>query len=71
MLFPKFMKWNIKSTNLEAIILQLAKEHSLDTICVTRGDKGALLYTQNKMFDHSGYSVEVKLGDVGALKYLH
>jgi len=40
-------------------IFQLAKKFELDAICVTQGGKGALLFSEGKLWYQPGYSVKV------------
>lgn len=47
------------SESLEAIIQFIATETQAETICVTKGGKGAILYVNNTFYTNSGYKVKV------------
>ncbi len=52
-------QWHNKHKHDEkSIISWLADMYQLETIIVTRGDKGAIAYHQQTFFDHKGYSVQ-------------
>ena len=40
-------------------ILSISNYFNISTICVTRGEKGAILYTDGKFYEHQGFEVEV------------
>ena len=48
-----------KYNGLEQTIKFIAEKAKLETICVTKGAFGAVLYHQNKFFYNSGFKVEV------------
>lgn len=51
-------QWHNKHKHDEkSIISWLAETYQLETIIVTRGDKGAIAYHQNRFYDHPGYVV--------------
>lgn len=54
-----------KYISMEKIIDFLAKESSTDTICVTMGAFGAVLYNKGKFYYNSGYRIKV-MDTVGA-----
>lgn len=56
---------NFKDDNLEKCILFIADLTNTETICVTLGAKGAILYRNGKFYFNSGYKVEV-VDTVGA-----
>ncbi|WP_147676053.1 carbohydrate kinase family protein [Algibacter pacificus] len=47
------------SESLEAIVQFIATETQAETICVTKGGKGAILYVNNTFYTNSGYKVKV------------
>ncbi|WDF56212.1 carbohydrate kinase family protein [Mucilaginibacter sp. KACC 22063] len=51
--------------DLKQKIVLFQKSYHAETICVTRGDKGALLLHNNKFYEHDGVPVEV-VDTVGA-----
>ena len=52
-------------SDLNKLTQMFAERFNLDSLCVTRGDKGALLYKNNMFYDHLGFSVKV-VDTVGA-----
>jgi fructokinase len=46
--------------NPEAFCKELLELYPLKLICVTLGAKGAMIYSNNKFYHHSGYKVNVK-----------
>ena len=48
------------SDEIDIACEKLEEAYELKMICVTRGDKGALLYEDGDFYEHKGYSVEVK-----------
>ena len=56
---------NSKTQSLEQNILFIAKETNTESICVTKGRHGAILYFNNKFYYNSGYRIQV-LDTVGA-----
>jgi len=51
--------YQISEKDQEQCLSKLAALTSLQTICVTLGDKGAMLYHQQKLYKHSGFKVNV------------
>ena len=56
---------NHKDSSFEKKLAFLSKQTNTETICVTRGDAGAVLYQNGRLFTHPGYPVKV-LDTVGA-----
>lgn len=54
-----------KNSSFEKNLAFLSKQTNTDTLCVTRGDAGAVLYQNSKLFTHPGYPVKV-VDTVGA-----
>lgn len=55
----------LNSTDLKQACLEISKMFAIGTICITLGDKGAMVWQEGEVFRHEGYKVEV--GDtVGA-----
>jgi fructokinase len=52
-------KLGSKSTDIEENIEFLAELTLTKTICITKGDQGAVLYQNNTFYSHNGYKVEV------------
>lgn len=48
-----------KSKSERELILSLAAATKTEIICVTRGDRGALLYANGHFFEHPGFNVSV------------
>ncbi len=46
-------------------VLRLVDEYELQTVCVTQGAEGAILYFENQWFFHEGYEIDV-VDTVGA-----
>ncbi len=40
-------------------IIAVAKKFKMNTVCVTLGERGALVFSNNKLYKHFGYEVEV------------
>ena len=53
----KFLESNLKS--LEQNIKYISEKTNTDTICVTLGPNGAVLYCDKKFYYHSGFNVKV------------
>jgi len=51
--------------NLRELITEFQKKHRAKTICVTRGENGAIVWHQNEFFEHPGFKVKV-VDTVGA-----
>lgn len=49
----------IKKTGIEQQLRQLSKLTSTPVICVTLGDKGAVLFSDNSILKNSGFKIEV------------
>ncbi|MCG1037596.1 carbohydrate kinase family protein [Polaribacter sargassicola] len=56
---------NADTTTLEETILFIASKTNTNSICVTRGGEGAILYYQNTFYNNDGYKVDV-VDTVGA-----
>lgn len=54
-----------KETDLVELIKFFVQKFKLETVCVTRGDKGAILFHENEFYEHSGFPVTV-MDTVGA-----
>lgn len=52
--------WYEAPADLEMAMLNLARRYALQTLCVTCGEKGAILYTQSTFFHCAAFPVEVK-----------
>jgi fructokinase len=52
--------WYDAPADLETAMLSLARRYSLQTVCVSRGENGAVLYHGAEFFHHPGFPVEVK-----------
>lgn len=57
--------FNIKSKSIEDQLAQISKETNTNLICVTLGKAGAVLYKNNKLYSHRGFSTTV-VDTVGA-----
>jgi len=57
--------WNNVSGDEKSLIKFMAEYYNCPTICVTRGDKGAVLFTENTFYEHPGFKV-VATDTVGA-----
>lgn len=51
--------WYSPASEPEEQMQKVAREFSLDTLCVTFGDKGAELLEKGRLFSHSGFVVKV------------
>ncbi len=51
--------WNEGILEEKSAILSIAKRFNISTICVTRGEKGAILFTNGEFHEHAGFEVEV------------
>jgi fructokinase len=45
---------------IEDLCFYLDQHYPMEIICVTRGSKGALIYQKGKVFEHSGYTIQVQ-----------
>ena len=57
--------WSGQRGEEKELIQWMTKQYNCETICVTRGANGALLYTQNKLYKHPGFPVNA-VDTVGA-----
>lgn len=57
--------WNNKTGNEIELIKWLAKFYNCKTVCVTRGANGAVLFIENKFYEHPGFKV-VTVDTIGA-----
>ena len=57
--------WNGKSGSDRNVTKWLAEFYNCNTVCVTRGEKGALLFTGGVFFEHHGFKVKA-VDTVGA-----
>ncbi|RFZ81042.1 carbohydrate kinase [Mucilaginibacter terrenus] len=48
-----------KTGDLKEMIMEFQSKFNATVICVTRGDKGAIIWKDFQFFEHPGYSVEV------------
>jgi fructokinase len=52
--------WDNKKASDETELMKwLAQRYNLSTVCVTRGENGAILYDSDSIFRHSGFRVKV------------
>ncbi len=52
-------QWNKKDGTEAELINWLAKHYNCQTICVTRGENGAALFMDSKLYEHPGFTVNV------------
>jgi fructokinase len=52
--------WFCPETDEETAIIRLATRFDIQTICITKGEYGALLWTQGQFYRSGGFEVEVK-----------
>lgn len=52
--------WYSEFSDEKSAILDLAKNFSIKTICVTRGENGAVLFTEGNFYEQTGFEVPVK-----------
>lgn len=57
--------WNHIEFELHDLTRWFADKFNFETVCVTRGDKGALIYLKGDFYEHPGYKVNV-VDTVGA-----
>jgi fructokinase len=57
--------WNNVSGDDKSLIKFMAEFYNCPTICVTRGENGAILFTENSFYEHSGFKV-IATDTVGA-----
>jgi len=60
-----FIPWFQLETDFQDAIVSLSKRFGCSTICVTRGEEGALLYHREIWYDHPGYRIR-SIDGVGA-----
>jgi fructokinase len=51
--------WNEGVLEEKSAMLSIAKRFNINTICVTRGEKGAILFINGDFYEHAGFEVEV------------
>lgn len=51
--------WNREIIEEKTAILFIAKHFNISMICVTRGEKGAILFINGEFYEHAGFEVEV------------
>lgn len=56
---------NVTSTNEKELVKWFANQFKIEMICLTKGEKGALLYAKNKFFEHPGFKIKA-VDTVGA-----
>lgn len=56
---------NVTSTDEEELVKWFADQFMIEMICLTKGEKGALLYTNNTFYEHPGFEI-VAVDTVGA-----
>ena len=52
--------YGYKKNDLKQIMIFLSEKTNTSTICVSRGENGAILYQNGDFFEHSGYKINVK-----------
>ena len=52
--------WNGDEKDEKSNILALANRFKIKTICITRGEHGAILWTDRNFYESKGFAVEVK-----------
>jgi fructokinase len=52
-------EWNEGFVDEKTAIQSIAKQFNINTICVTRGENGALLFMNGEFYEHAGFQVEV------------
>lgn len=52
--------WFCENKDEQSSILELGRRFSLKTICVTKGEHGAVLWTKERFYRSGGFQVEVK-----------
>src|SRR5680860_374696 len=61
-----FAQWyNKHKHNEQSLIKWFAQQYNLKMVCVTKGDKGALLYCEGEFYEHPGFKVNA-VDTVGA-----
>jgi fructokinase len=57
--------YGIADQDEQSIIKWITSHYNVQMVCVTKGEKGALLYTDNNFYEHSGFKVKA-IDTVGA-----
>ncbi len=57
--------WNDISGNPKELIQRISEYYNCPSVCVTRGEYGAILYYQNQFYEHPGFIVKA-VDTVGA-----
>ena len=57
--FLKMADWFDINSNLIIGIKQLAKKFNCETVCITKGSKGAIIYRKDKITEHKGFKVKI------------
>ena len=52
--------WNDISGNERELIKYMSEFYDCSVVCVTRGEKGAILFTDNNFYEHPGFRVKAK-----------
>jgi len=52
--------WFCENTDEQSNIIELGKRFGIKTICVTKGEHGAILWTGEQFYSSGGFQVEVK-----------
>lgn len=50
--------WNNISGNEKNLIKHISEYYNCSTVCVTRGENGAALFTENSFYEHPGFKVD-------------
>lgn len=61
----KIAEWNNQKGNEKELTKWFSGFYNCQTVCVTRGNKGALLYTNSEIFEHPGFNI-IAADTVGA-----
>jgi fructokinase len=61
----KISNWSGISGSEKELIIWFAKHFNCPTICVTRGSKGAIIYSNENFYEHTGFKVDA-VDTVGA-----
>ena len=61
-----FARWHNKTTdNEKELVKWFVSKYNVQMVCVTKGEKGALLYNEGEFYEHSGFKVNA-VDTVGA-----
>lgn len=52
--------WFCPDTNEETAILALSERFGIQTICITKGEHGAVLWTHEQFYQSTGFQVDVQ-----------